>query len=95
MRCTMKRIHFNGLRRTRAVRCSANQSAREAERTSGELARAPQSNFKIVKLLPLRSVTFPRAANGNRGRFSGPVSNGTLNPCGLPLSLHVRDVMPL
>ncbi len=81
MLCTMKPIHFNGLRRARAVRYSANQSAREAERTSGELARAPQSKFKIVKVLPLCSVTFPRAANRNRGRFSGPVSNGTLNPC--------------
>ncbi len=34
-----KHIHFNGLRRARAVSCCAEQSARAAERTSCELAR--------------------------------------------------------
>ncbi len=63
LRCAMKPIHFNGLRRARAVRCCAERSARAAERTSGELARTPWSKFKIVQILPLRAVTFPRAAN--------------------------------
>ncbi len=27
--------------------------------------------------------------------FIGPVPNGTLNPCGLPLSAHFRAVLPL
>ncbi len=49
-----KHMHFNGLHRARVVSCCAEQSA-----------RAPRSKFKIVKLLPLRAVTFPRAANRN------------------------------
>ncbi len=32
---------------------------------SGELVRVPRSKFKIVQLLPLHAVTFPRATNRN------------------------------
>ncbi len=35
------------------------------------------------------------ARDKSNARHNGPVSNGTLNPRGLPLSPHFRDVVPL
>ncbi len=35
------------------------------------------------------------SADSEEDRGLGPVPNGTLNPRGLPPSLHFRDIMPL